>query len=474
MSIETPASTRVARPTAATLPGDERGRFASIRVDLLICIALFALAIIPRAAWIAYNDRPPQGLNDPALYALFSDLIADGRGYVRPPADVPGAYTGPDDPNLRSAGHETAYYPAGYPISLGAIKKGGDLLGWGRSTFSLKMANGVYGAITVVLLYLLVLRVLDRRTAIAAALMLAIFPSQIFYAGTLLSEPLFTLFWIAALLVLLWRPWTREGMPWPQLFGAGVLLSFATMTRGITLMFPLLLGAVWLFSLESKKRAVLQALAVWAGIAVLIVPWSVRNTLAFDQLTGPSTNLGDDLCIGNYLGAQGAFTLTGKCFEGYEGLSPTELELARNKDGLRIAVKDVASHPFRMPKLVAQKAYWLLYKDDDGIWAAESYGNDYFIPNFRREVLAFAANSIYYATGLLVIVGGLAFVLAKDVRRLVVMLAFLYVLAIPLIFFGDPRFHYPAMPLACVIAAATAVALWNAKWRRLPASGWGP
>lgn len=137
-------------------------------------------------------------------------------------------------------------------------------------------------------------------------------------------------------------------------------------------------------------------------------------------------------------------------------------------------MKDVASHPFRMPKLVAQKAYWLLYKDDDGIWAAESYGNDYFIPNFRREVLAFAANSIYYATGLLVIVGGLAFVLAKDVRRLVVMLAFLYVLAIPLIFFGDPRFHYPAMPLACVIAAATAVALWNAKWRRLPANGWGP
>jgi hypothetical protein len=211
----------------------------------------------------------------------------------------------------------------------------------------------------------------------------------------------------------------------------------------------------------------MQALVVWAGIAVLIVPWSVRNTLAFDQLTGPSTNVGDDLCIGNYLGAQGAFTLTGKCFEGYEGLSPTELELARNKDGVKIAVKDVTSHPFRMPKLIAQKAYWLLYKDDDGIWAAESYGNDYFIPNFRREVLAFAANSIYYATGLLVIAGGLAFVLAKDVRRLVVMLALVYVLAIPLVFFGDPRFHYPAIPLACVIAAATLVTLWNANWRRL-------
>ena len=134
---------------------------------------------------------------------------------------------------------------------------------------------------------------------------------------------------------------------------------------------------------------------------------------------------------------------------------------------MRIAVRDVASHPFRMPKLIAQKAYWLLYKDDDGIWAAESYGNDYFIPNFRREVLAFAANGIYYATGMLVLVGSLAFVLAKDVRRLIVMLAFVYVLAIPLVFFGDPRFHYPAIPLACVVAAATVIAMWDARWRRL-------
>jgi hypothetical protein len=255
-------------------------------------------------------------------------------------------------------------------------------------------------------------------------------------------------------------------MPWAQLFAAGLMLSYATMTRGITLIFPLVLLLVWLPYLHSKKRALLQTLVVFAGISVLIVPWSIRNSLAFDTIVGPSTNLGDDLCIGNYLGAQGAFTLQGKCFEGYEGLSPQEVEIQRNRDGLRIAVEDVLSHPARMPKLVAQKAYWLLYKDDDGIWAAESYGNDYFIPNFRREVLAFAANSIYYATGVLVIAGIAAFVFAKDIRRLVIALSMLYILAVPLGFFGDPRFHYPAIPLAVAIAAATIVALWQSGLRR--------
>ncbi len=445
MSLDTPASQRLgaglADRAAAAAAGDRRR--TDLRLDLALMLAIFVLAIIPRAAWVAYNDRAPQGLNDPTLYALFADTIADGDGYIRP------------------TGEKFAYYPVGYPATVAGLKKAQDIVGVDRSIFAIKMMNGVFGAITAVLLYLLASRLFDRRTGVAAGALLAVFPSQVYYTGTVLSEPLFTLMWVGALTVLLWKPWSRDGMPWPQLFGAGLVLSYATMTRGITLLFPALLLAVWLFQLRSKRRALIQALIVWAGIAVLVLPWSIRNTVAFGQLTGPSTNVGDDLCIGNYLGAQGAFTLQGKCFANDAGKTPQQVELDRNSEGVRIAVRDVASHPFRMPKLIAQKAYWLLYKDDDGIWAAESYGNDYFIPNLRREVLAFAANAIYYATGLVVLAGIAAFALAKDVRRLTLVLAFLYVLAIPLAFFGDPRFHYPAMPLAVVIAAATIVRLWD-------------
>jgi hypothetical protein len=271
--------------------------------------------------------------------------------------------------------------------------------------------------------------------------------------------------------VLLWRPWSREGMPYPQLFAAGVLLSAATMTRGITLVFPLLLFAVWFFHLDSRKRALTQTLVLFAGIAVLIVPWSVRNTLAFDQLTGPSTNVGDDLCIGNFNGADGRFTLMGKCFEGVEGMTPQEVELHRNREGAKIAVKDVVLHPLRMPKLIAQKAYWLLYKDDDGLWAAESYGNDPFIDEPMKGILTFSANAIYYATGILVILGAAAFALSADIRRAFVLLAFLYVIAVPLAFFGDPRFHFPAVPLAVIIAAATLVMLWDGRRAFAPRAG---
>lgn len=451
MTAETPAARRVEHAAAPAAPAAAVRRIALVRADVLLALLLFAFAIAPRAAWVAYNDRPPQGLNDPVFYDLFGDIMADGGGYTRP------------------TGEAFAYYPVGYPATVAGLKKATDLIGAERSTFSVKMMNGMFGAITVVLLYLLASRLIDRRVGVASAALLALFPSQIFYTGTILSEPLFTMLFMAGLLVLLWRPWSRDGMPYPQLFAAGAVLSAATMTRGITLLLPLLLLAVWLFYLHSKKRAFLQAGVMFAGIALLVVPWSIRNSIQFGELVGPSTNVGDDLCIGNFDGANGAFTITGKCFEGYEGKPPQEVELGRNREGLKIAVEDVLSHPLRMPRLIANKAYWLLYKDDDGLWAAESYGNDYFISHPRREILSFAANAVYYATGLLVVVGAAAFVLSKDVRRTVLLLSMLYILAIPLAFFGDPRFHYPAIPIAAVVAMATAVAFYDHRKRALPA-----
>jgi 4-amino-4-deoxy-L-arabinose transferase-like glycosyltransferase len=451
VSVETraPSATEpaVAQPDAPPAPRPRRFGFA--RLDLLLMLVLFTMAIIPRAAWIAYNDRTPQGLNDPFFYSFFSDSIADGHGYTR------------------LTGEKFAYYPVGYPAMLAGVKKVGDFAGWGRSVFSMKMTNGMLGAITVVLIYLLAKRLFDRRVGFGAGALLAIFPSQVYYTGTVLSEPLFALLLVAALLVLLWDPWDREGMSWQRLFVFGLLLSAATMTRGITLAFPILLLGFWWFYLRSKKRAVIQTLIVFAGIAVLTVPWSIRNTLAFHELTGPSTNLGDDLCIGNFKQATGKFLLTGKCFEGYDGLSAQQVEIKRNHDGVRIAVHDVTHYPLRLPKLIGNKAYWLLYKDDDGLYAAESYGNDYFISHPLREILAFSANGIYFAAGLVGMLGAVAFALSRDIRRSVLLASMLYVLAIPLVFFGDPRFHFPAIPILVIIVAATIVGVWDRRHRAL-------
>ncbi|MBI2723652.1 MAG: hypothetical protein HYX50_01180, partial [Chloroflexi bacterium] len=83
MSVDTPAAARLeSDPRPHDAP-----RVPARRLPLaqpLILLLLFTLAMIPRAAWVAYNDREPQGLNDPALYDLLAGRMADGLGYTRP------------------------------------------------------------------------------------------------------------------------------------------------------------------------------------------------------------------------------------------------------------------------------------------------------------------------------------------------------------------------------------------------------
>ncbi len=425
----------------------------SVRLDALLMLVLFTAAIIPRAAWTAYTDRAPQGLNDPLYYNLASDLIAQGKGYTR------------------FTGESFAYYPVGYPATLGALKKAGDFTGWGNSVFSAKMMNGMFGAITVLLLYLLASRIFERRVAVASGLLLAIFPSQVYYAGTILSEAEFTMLFVAALLVLAWHPWSRNGMSWRRLFISGVLLSAATMVRGILLVFPFILLLLWLPYLHSKRRALLQASIVFAGVLVFVVPWSVRNSIVFGEITGPSTNLGDDLCIGNAIGASGHFRFVDRCFESpeEEGKTFQEVEIFRSRHGVTTAIKDVFNSPGRMRQLIGQKAYWLFFRDDDGIAAAQSYGNDPFIHAYLGEVLSFAADAIYYATGSVAVLGAFWFTLGRDIRRAFIMFTLVYLFLIPLVFFGDPRFHFPAIPLLVLVATSTMIAIWDRRNRALPA-----
>ena len=105
----------------------ERARTRTIWLDVALALLMFTMAIIPRAAWVAYNDRPPQGLNDPTLYNLFADIMADGGGYTRP------------------TGEPFAYYPVGFPATVAGLKKATDLVGAERGIFEIKMMNGMFG-----------------------------------------------------------------------------------------------------------------------------------------------------------------------------------------------------------------------------------------------------------------------------------------------------------------------------------------
>lgn len=431
------------------------------RRELVVALAIVALSLALRVTWAVYADRPPQGLNDPLAYDLFAHRIADGDGYSRP--------TGGEEP--------TAYYPVGFPATLGGLY-------WlldhtpipAEYVLAGKLMNAVLSGLTTALVYLLARRLFDARIAAVGAFLHAAFPGQVFYTGTLLSEPLFTFLLMAALTVLLWERPRAEGTPWLRLTIAGLLLGAATLTRAITLLLPFVLFALWWWTYRRPRIAAAHAGVVLVGVLVFAVPWSVRNTVRMGTPVLISTNAGDDLCIGHHEGATGAFVITGPCFDGYdyENTSPARVEVDRNRDGLRKAISFALSHPVTEIGLSLRKAYWLLYTDADGLFAAESYGHDPFIPDNLQSALRYWADAWYFgATGWALLSAPLV-ILSRDGRRAAIVVVAAYVLAIPIVFFGDPRFHYPAVPLMTIVAGAGAVAVARAAVRGEPdiAPGW--
>ena len=400
--------------------------------------ALFVVALALRIVWAAYTDRPPRGFNDPVLYDFFAARIEEGNGYTR------------------LDGTPTAYYPVGYPAALSAV-----YFLFGHSILAAKLFNALLGAVTVVLVFELARRLFDSRAARASGLLLAFFPSQIFYTGTILTEVLFTTLLVAGLLVLLARPWEAGRVGLGRLALFGLIIGAATLVRSITLLLPLVLLVFWLLTSRRPGRALLQAGVVTLAMALFIVPWSLRSSIRMGTPVLISLNAGDNFCMGNHEGASGHFTLTEKCFGGDQEGDSRTLEVERNREGVEKGLTFIVENPLEAGRIVLRKAYYLVYRDSDGLFAVESYGNDLFIPTFRRDVLASVANAYYFVAAAYAALGVGLWFARPELRRTLLLLIAAYVAAVPLIFFGDPRFHFPVIPLVCVMAGSAMAAVWE-------------
>ncbi len=423
-----------------------RGRSTA---ELRWLAAILALAAVLRLVWVLYAMREPQGVHDPTFYFGYGQAIADGIGYKLPAVGTISA--GP-----------TAYYPIGYSAALGAVFA---LVTHTPIPDNLELTTGFFqlflGVATVAMVYELGRRLFNPAVGLLAGLWLALFPNLIFPTAAFHTETLFMFMLMAALLVLLSGDWRQKRPSLSRLALFGLLLGASALVRPISLLFLALVPVVWLVGRFGWRRALLDTGVVAILAAAVIVPWSIRNFVQMDAPVIISTNLGDNLCMGHYDGAPGHFALPATCFaaDDYVGLDRQEFEVRRNNDNIRKAIEYAIDHPVVELKLLSRKAYHLWEHDHDGLRAVESYGDDLFINSTLRTVLARVADIFFFVT---ISIGGLGLiglVRPLDPRRLYLLLALLALAGIPLVFFGDARFHVPVMPLLVVPAAWSVVTL---------------
>jgi hypothetical protein len=419
------------------------------QTELRWLAAVLIIATILRVVWVAYAVREPAGVHDPSFYFGYAFSIAAGNNYALPAVgDIGAGYT--------------AYYPIGYTAVLSGVfalvmhTPLPDNLPLAAAYFNIALSLA-----TIVFFYAIARRLFDPTIGLVTAAWLALYPNVIFHMTTVLTETLFLFLIGLATLVLLTVTWQDRRIGWARLAIVGALMGLAMLVRPIAVFFLPLLPVVWVLAGFGWRRAAGYSAVVGLAFVAVLVPWTARNAIVMDEVL-LSTNTGDNLCIGHHPAANGGFQLPEVCFdaERYAALDLTrnEFEVLRDDHNTDTALEFARNNLAQELKLLSRKAYYTWEHDHDGLLAAESYGDDVFIPADLATVLRRTADNYFYLTIALGALGLIGFVLApRDWRRVYLLLALLAMAGSPLPFFGDARFHMPAMPFVIVSAAWVSV-----------------
>ncbi len=178
-----------------------------------------------------------------------------------------------------------------------------------------------------------------QAVGLFSAAAVAVYPPFIHSTAELMSEPPAILTLPAAVLAFLWagereRPWYAWLLP-GALFGLTAMLRPEFLLVGFVFALFALARGVWSPFLSDTGRngdhpgrrhgwlgRLVPALAVLAGITVVVAPWAVRNQIVLDRTVPISTGGGKALYVGTYLPADGEYqrvkAILVKRFEGKE------------------------------------------------------------------------------------------------------------------------------------------------------------
>jgi len=164
-----------------------------------------------------------------------------------------------------------------YPVFLAGIAQ---VFG---SLLAVSFIQDVLVALSAVLVYRLGKKFFSGAVGWLAAGLFVFEPTNLFFANTIATEPLFVfLLWLALYLFL--EPAEKALSRW-RIFISGLVLGLAALTRPVGQFLPLLflLWLFWVWRPIGAKKIILAGLVFLSGFVAVIFPWSLRNKLTFDS-----------------------------------------------------------------------------------------------------------------------------------------------------------------------------------------------
>jgi hypothetical protein len=431
-------------PEAVTGPGRRAHRRVwdgvrePVRADpVLVAILIVAFAL--RLAWVlAVRTSPPTDwlvAGDQYSYWYYGHEIAEGRGYV-------GYVTG----------QPTAYYPIGFPAILAALF-------WvvrvtplpDEYMLATNMLHVVVGTASVALAYVIGRRLFGRLGGLLGAVVLAVFPNLVYQVASVQLETMFIFWCLAALAIIVTHDWARGLPSTRRLLAFGLVLGVSVLVRPFSIWFVAALLVAALLARGGWVRSLRVAAVPLVVVLLMSVPWTVRNAIRMDAFVPTSTNTGDTLCLDRSLDATGGFR-----WATHEGCADPDLpEVERSRESTRMAIEFVMDHPTRELQQIGRRAKLMFGSDNDGVLAVNTLGGGPVMAEDTAASLEDVADAAFDVV--LVLAGaGLVVLVATGRRRrpeaALVLLSMGALIAVPLLLWGNPRFHLPVSPFLAILA----------------------
>jgi 4-amino-4-deoxy-L-arabinose transferase-like glycosyltransferase len=408
---------------------------------LLLAAAILGFAL--RAAFgLIYWQNKPLTHDEREYLALAANVVA-GRGFAQ---DLPN-----EPPESEDHGNGIGVQRFGrapmYPLFLAPIVVLDASLGDGRMPddvpAAVKIAQSLVGAIGVLLIGAIGIRIGSERTGVIAAFIFAVYPPLVWICAYALSEALFATLALACvwwLMPVLDADAPKGGKG--ALFIGGMLIGLAILTRPAMLFFlpfALLLG--W------RHRASF-AVAILAGTLAVVLPWTARNAAVYGRFVLVASEGGVTFWTGNHREAQGEGDLAANPHlkqlnqefrARHRGLTEEELEPIYYREALSF----IAEAPLRWVGLLAKKLFYT--------WVPIG-------PSYRLHSPRYFWTSVV-AYGALLPVAVFGFItLWRSGRRPWTLWALAgSTVVVALLFFPQERFRIPVIDPTLILCAAAAL-----------------
>jgi len=347
-----------------------------------------------------------------------------------------------------------AWRPPGYPFFLAAC-----IFLWGDHPAMPTIINLIFYLLTSILVYRIVIVLSgEKKAGLFAVLILALWPSYIAITGLAASEHLsillftavFWFFWVANKEITDRHSWIYAGM-------TGLLTGYGALVKPPLQMLPVLWILYILMLKKERKFAIRNAVIALLSMAIIILPWTIRNYYKLGGLVAISSNGGDVFYRANNPMASGSFERTGE----RDLTIYLSDEILWSKKGFEWGKEWIKQHPIDFIKLSIKKMGLLLGEDTSGIYWTLERGHQQ--TGIGYKILLAFSDFWWITVWILVICGTIRswHYLTGHASGGLLLWMILFFVVVHSVFESHSRYHMPMIGLLSVLAAFTFPSSYN-------------